>query len=341
MDVLRPGTFLDDASYSPGAVRPHERAEAVVPCRTHLSVVDMRRFSPGRPGGGGIGHAIGLDAVAVTRPSDDWKFTSSRSNVVEHAARIVAGAAGYDGCLEVEAEDHGIRHLGLGSTSALMTAVAVAVNHVLGKPLESRDLRYIIGRNFIEDHPDGVISGFETGVGPAAGLYGGFIIMSDGLGIARRAPLPDDRTVVIAVIAGDPDRHSGEDEVQLLMNRARDLDDRDAERKSHIMLMDLVPAMESMDVDAMTDAIERIQSLGSKIAEIEHHTDPDGIRTLASDMRTAGAKLVGMSSVGPSVTGIVPSDDVADIENLMNDSEIVERVITAPVNNTGYTVEVE
>ncbi len=341
MEVLRPGTFLDDSFYSTGSIKLHEMAKAVVPCRTHLSVIDMRRFSPGKPGGGGIGHAIGLDAVAKARPSEEWVFDSSRSNVVEHAARVVAGAAGYDGCLEIEAEDHGIRHLGLGSTSALMTAVAVAVNHVLGKPLESRDLRYIIGRNFIEDHPDGVIPGFETGVGPAAGLYGGFVIMSDGLGIAHRAPLPDDLSVVMAVIAGDPDRHSGEDEVELLMNRARDLDDRDAQRKTHIMLMDLVPAMESMDLDGMTEAIESIQSLGSKVAEIEHHADPQGIRDLSKRMRDAGAKLVGMSSVGPSVTGVVPVVDAAAFERMMTESDIVDRVITAPVNNTGYKVEVE
>ncbi|HID74011.1 MAG TPA: GHMP kinase, partial [Thermoplasmata archaeon] len=305
MRILEPGTFLHAVPVKPGPITVMERAEAEVPCRTHLSVLDMRRFEPGVPGGGGIGHAIDLRARAVVRVADEWTVRSSRPHVVEHAARVVAGAAGYGGALEVEAEDHGIRHLGLGSTSALMTAVAVAVNHVLGRPLGSRDLRHIIGRNFVEDHPEGVVPGFETGVGPAVGLYGGFIVMTDALAIASRMSLPDGWQAVIAVVHGDPRKSSGEEEISLLMNRARDLDASAAERKAHLALLDLIPAMDAGDLDRMTGVIARLQRIGSKVAEIEHHPRPDGIRSLAESMRDAGARLVGMSSVGPSVTGIV------------------------------------
>lgn len=341
MDAVPPGTALNPARVIPGKVRPSGRATAEVPCRTHLSVLDMRRFSPGRPGGGGVGHALGLMARATAEPSDEWRIESERPRVVEHIARVVASAAGYDGALRVSAQDHGIRHLGLGSTSALMTAVAVAANHSLGRPFDSRDIRLLVGDNFAEDHRDGVIPGFETGVGPAVGLYGGFVVMADDLAIARRAPLPEGWMAIIAVVAGEPGRRSGEDEAALLMNRARQLDDRDAGAKAHIVLSDLVPGMAVGDLGRMSAAISALQTMGSKVAEIEHHADPGGIRSLAREMADSGARLVGMSSVGPSVTGIAPDGEADAVASAIRSAPIVERVIVCPVDNAGYRVEVE
>ena len=93
--------------------------------------------------------AVALPVSAQARLTDSgMEVDSNRPLVVEHIARVVADFAGYDGGFELKVEDHGINHLGLGSSSAVMSAAAYALDLALGMPLDPRDLRMIaMGQN--------------------------------------------------------------------------------------------------------------------------------------------------------------------------------------------------
>ena len=65
---------------------------------------------------------------------------------------------------------------------------------------------------------------------------------------------------------------AGEQEFDLLMNKARMLDYRDRELKTYMIMMDMIPAIESGDLEKVGDVIWEIEFRGSKRAEVEHHS---------------------------------------------------------------------
>ena len=303
---------------------------AAVPARIHLSVLDMTRFSPGRPGGGGLGYAIGMYAHARVKIRDiyprraapresvdgppELRVDARRPSLVEHITRVFLGHLGLSGSLEVTAEGHELNHMGLGSTSALVTAVALALNRALGDPYTSHEVRAIIGYNFVEEWKDGlVIPGFETGVGPFVGVHGGFGVLSDRLRPVSRFPLPRDHGVVIALIEEEmsdtlvESRNAGISETELLMNRARALDERDGPGKAYEVLMRLIPAGEAGDMTGVGQSVRHLQRMGSKVAEIEHHLRAADIYETMEIMLDNGAVMAGMSSVGPAIAALVPA----------------------------------
>ena len=111
----------------------------------------------------------------------------SREPIVRHFAEVFKKIVGYSGGFKIKIQDHQKKHVGLGSTGSVLLALAHAMNTALGSPLNSEQIRIILGNNYIEETEDGRVTlGFETGVGPAAATYGGMVITGDGLALAYR-----------------------------------------------------------------------------------------------------------------------------------------------------------
>ncbi|MDD3071990.1 MAG: GHMP kinase, partial [Methanoculleus horonobensis] len=242
------------------------------PARIHLTVLDMNRFSPDRPGGGGIGFAIGVYCTAeVTCTASGLEIDYSREPILRHFVEAFRQVVGYEGGFKICARDHQYEHVGLGSTSTILIAVANALNTAVGSPLTSDQLRLLLGSNFVEETESGNVAfGFETGVGPAASTHGGMVVMGDELALVYRHAFAEGKQVYIAIPSSDISS-AGEKEFDLLMNKARTLDYRDRELKSYLVLMDLIPALERRDLRKAGDVIWEIEFRGSKRAEVEHH----------------------------------------------------------------------
>jgi beta-RFAP synthase len=305
------------------------------PARIHLTVLDMNRFAPNRPGGGGIGFAIGVYCEAEVRAvPDGLTIDYTRQAIIRHFVSVFKEVTGYRGGFEITARDHKYKHVGLGSTSTVLTAVATAMNRAVGSPLGRDEIRLLIGNNYIEETEGGrIVSGFETGVGPAVSTYGGLAVMGDALTLAYNHPFAEGAQVHI-IIPPTPESSAGDQEFNLLMNRARTLDYRDRELKAYLALMDLIPAVETGDLNRAGDIIWEMDFRGSKRAEVEHHSFD--IYTYMSAIRTAGFEFVGMSSVGPSIAVITtrPKEDLEPVLSKMG----ITRMITTHVDNTGLVV---
>lgn len=302
------------------------------PGRIHLTVLDMNRFSPGHPGGGGIGFAIQVYCQATARciPSG-YTIEYSRPAIIEHFLRVFSVVTGYKGGFSVKASDHEYKHVGLGSTSTILIAVAAAVNKAVGSPLTSEQLRILIGHNYVEETEGGLVAyGFETGVGPAVSSYGGMAIMGDDLTLVHRHEFAPDKFVHI-VIPPSSISSAGEEEFELLMNKARTLDYRDREQKAYCTLMDFIPALGHGDLGKMGEVMWEIEFRGSKRAEVEHHSFE--LYHYMNKLRKAGLEFVGMSSVGPSIAIITAqsAEMIKDILQPMN----LEIAITTAVDNKG------
>lgn len=285
-------------------LRPFAGAIRVqAPSRIHLTVLDMNRFAPEHPGGGGLGFAIAVPTTVRARcieGPDQIRY--AREPVLRHFLAVFRAATGYEGGFSLEADQHAYPHVGLGSTSTVLIATAHALNAAVGSPLSDDQLRLLIGHNFAEETATGEIAfGFETGVGPAVSTYGGMVVMGDGLTLAYQHPFAEGFTVFIIMPSSDISS-AGTKEFDLLMNRGRSLDYQDRELKAYMMLMDLIPALEAGDVKKAGDVLWEIEFRGSKRAEIEHHSF--AIYTYMNRLREAGFEFVGMSSVGPSIAVI-------------------------------------
>jgi beta-ribofuranosylaminobenzene 5'-phosphate synthase len=302
------------------------------PARIHLTVLDMNRFAPDHPGGGGIGFAIQCYCTAeVSCTKKEVSIDYNRAAIIENFVAVFKKAVGYSGGFKITVTDHDYKHVGLGSTSTVMIAVATAMNEALGSPLTNTQLRHLIGHNYCEETADGTIAfGFETGVGPAASTYGGMAIMGDELALAYHHPFAEGKNVYIIIPPTDISS-AGTQEFDLLMNKARTLDYRDRELKAYLFLMDLIPALERDDVKKAGDIVWEIEFRGSKRAEVEHHSFE--IYHQMSKLREAKLEFVGMSSVGPSIAVVTEKDRKA-VEKILKPLGL-KIAIATKVDNRG------
>jgi len=313
-----------------------EPVKVRAPGRIHLTVLDMNRFAPGHPGGGGIGFAIQVYAHATARviPAG-FEIKYGRPAIIEHFLLLFSKVVGYTGGFEIEAQDHEYKHVGLGSTCTILTTVASAVNKAVGEPLTQDQLRILIGHNYVEETEGGLVTyGFETGVGPAVTTYGGMAVMGDDLALVYRHEFAADKHVHI-IIPPSSISSAGEEEFSLLMNKARTLDYRDREQKAYCVLMDFIPALGSGDLRKMGDVMWEIEFRGSKRAEIEHHSFE--LYHYMNRLRKAGLEFVGMSSVGPSIA-VITALTADELKNILVSMDLTIAISTR-IDNLGLVFE--
>ncbi len=306
-----------------------------VPARIHLTVLDMNRFAPNRPGGGGFGFALQLYSTATVEciPSG-VEINYTRVPMILHLVAVVQKVTGYTGGFRVTVVDHERKHVGLGSTGAVLTAVAHAANIALGSPLTTKQLRLLVGFNYVEETKTGeVVPGFETGVGPAAVTYGGMAVLGDELTLVSCHTFAEDKNVFIIIPPVEADA-SGEGEFNVLMNRARVLDYRDRELKAYMVLMDLIPALVHDDLRRAGDVVWEIEFRGSKRAEVEHNSFM--IYQYMSHLREAGFEFVAMSSVGPTIA-VVTESSREEVEAVLKPLGI-EIALETKVDNEGIKI---
>ncbi|NYT06374.1 MAG: GHMP kinase, partial [Methanomicrobiales archaeon] len=228
-----------DLKNPPALVPQAGTVTVTTPARIHLSVLDMNRFAPDHPGGGGIGFALSVYCSAAVSCTDKGTAIHySREPIIRHFVEIFSKTVGYTGGFRISAKDHELKHVGLGSTGSILVSVVHGMNAAVGSPLSEEQIRLLIGNNYVEETADGrVTRGFETGVGPAAATYGGMAVMGDELSLVCHHPFAEGKNVFIVIPPTDVSS-AGEHEFDLLMNRARNLDYRDRELKAYLLLMD-------------------------------------------------------------------------------------------------------
>ncbi len=336
-----------------GRVRPREPVavgsvcEVEIPSRLHASVLDMTRFRVGLPGGGGIGFAVALycRARVEVSPEPGVRARGTRRAIAQHFGHLFHAVARPEGGLEVEVQDHGRRHMGLGSSVGTITAVAVALNEVCGRPLSVRDLRKLIAHNYCEELPGDctrLVPGFETNVGAMAGIHGGMVVASDRCELVSRIALPPETRALLLLPHTGPAVTSGAVEADTLLNRARALDERDGPAKAYRVLLDLLPAMARGDLAGVGDVVFDLSGIGSKRAECELHGDHGReIYRVIGELRDQGAEVVSMSSVGPAVFALSCRPEVWKRWGTWDAAAVADQAVVVPVDNTGARVRLD
>jgi len=294
------------------------------PNRIHLTPVDCNRFNYGESGGGGIGFAIKSDNNVKISISSHMEY----KGVIEHkpialrAAYILKSALNCNEnfSITVNLSKEVKSHVGLGSNACLMTAICAAINSLYGKPLTDKDLMKLIGANFAESYMSKCVLGLDTGIAPSTTLKGGFTFVTLDSIIVWMNKL--DFIPYSFILFPNVKRASfegAEDDNMLQRSLYEDIKSRGY--KTYEIVMDLIPAIENKDIKKMGDIIWNIQFSGTHLSMIQsYEMSGSKIYDIIGNLKTIGAEIVGLSSVGPCI--YIGCSNFNKIKNYIEEAEI-------------------
>jgi beta-RFAP synthase len=280
------------------------------PARLHFGVLDLR---------GSLGRCFGGLGAAIPSPSLLLEASAAESIVARgpDADRATEFAERF---MSYHRLPHGVSltihrsipsHAGLGSGTQLGLAVARAIAELYGLPTDPVGLARATAR------------GRRSAIGTWTFALGGFIVEggrragSEELApLLARFPIPASWRCVVAVPSGRSGL-SGEAEARAFQELPSP-PDREVERVSHLVLMQLLPALVEADLPSFGEALSAVQRItGSWFAQQQGGVfSPGKTERLIESMTHWGAAGVGQSSWGPSAYGLVESDDAAaDLAN--------------------------
>ena len=306
------------------------------PSRIHITLIDLNG-ALGRVDGG-IGITLDRPSFILSAEEADEVIVEGDSALCERVRMSAEMIAGRDRGARITIEEDIPSHVGLGSGTQASLAAGMAVNLLYDLGLSVREMAKMVRR------------GGTSGIGVAAFEGGGFILDGGhkfkGKGFkpsaVSHAPPPPvlihhdfpDWDIVLAIpgLQGA----SGASEVDIFQ-RECPIPLSDVQAVSHVILMELLPALFEEDLMTFGSAINRIQDIGFKRREIE--LQPIA-REIMDVMLQNGAAGAGMSSFGPLVYGIAdqPSGLRDAVEEYLKTS-IGGDVMTVRARNTGASIK--
>ncbi len=278
------------------------------PSRLHITLIDMNA-SIGRVDGG-IGITLDNPVIRISaEKSDNIDITGSS----EHAERMIKSAmmllpqgAG----IRIRIEKDYPSHTGLGSGTQAALAAGMAVNKTYNLGLSVYELAIKAGR------------GGTSGIGVAAFENGGIILDGGHKFSEKKAFLPSAASRlppapvllrrdfpewdIVVAIPGQKGA-SSKNEVNIFQKECP-IPLQEVEELSHVILMQLIPALVEGDIVTFGKSINSIQEIGFKKREVK--LQPVSLKLMQA-LRENGAYGAGMSSFGPTVYAFGE-----DVENL-------------------------
>jgi beta-ribofuranosylaminobenzene 5'-phosphate synthase len=275
------------------------------PARLHFGVLDLR----GRLGRcfGGLGAAIPSPSLLLeASPAESITVSGPDSDrALDFAHRFLA-FHNLSGGVELRVHRTIPGHAGLGSGTQLALAVGWVLAELNGLSSAPIELARATGR------------GKRSAIGTWTFALGGFIVEGGRrIGSEELAPLlarfaiPKTWHCVVAVPSG-PSGLSGEAEVRAFQELPSP-PEHEVEQVSHLVLMQLLPALVEADLASFGAALSAVQRItGSWFAGPQGGVfAPGETERLISDMARWGAAGVGQSSWGPAAYGLVGSAEAA------------------------------
>jgi beta-ribofuranosylaminobenzene 5'-phosphate synthase len=275
------------------------------PARLHFGVLDLR---------GRLGRRFGGLGAAIPSPSLLLEAATARRVTAEgpDAERAVEFATRFLAFHRLSVGAHLIlhrtipSHAGLGSGTQLGLAVARALAEINRLPTDPVDLARATAR------------GRRSAIGTWTFAQGGFIVEGGRRpGSEELAPLlarfsvPESWRCVVAVPSGRRGL-SGEAEAKAF-EELPSPPDREVERVSHLVLMQLLPALVEADLPSFGQALSEVQRItGAWFAAQQGGVfAPGPTERLIAELAKAGAVGVGQSSWGPAAYGLADNDAAA------------------------------
>ncbi|NVM19939.1 MAG: GHMP kinase [Candidatus Lokiarchaeota archaeon] len=301
------------------------KIRVTTPCRIHLSLIDENGYT-GRVDGG-IGLMLDRPNVIfeATNQAEEFKieahkyYRESIEVINKQASKIFKAFNISNKNFHFILKRYFPSHVGLGSKTQLSLAIAVAITklkNISGTSL--KDLTRLVNR------------GGTSGIGWRGFEKGGFIVDAGhefGKGKEKetflpssaskeanpaltilRYPIPEHWRFVLVIPYVKKGAY-GDEEISIFQSHAP-IPKEEVNEVSHQILMKIVPGIINNDLECFGEGLKRIQNIGFK--KIEISLQHEIVKKTLIFFEEYGVKAFGMSSFGPSVIGIVESDDEAN-----------------------------
>ncbi len=268
------------------------------PSRLHLTLIDLNA-SIGRVDGG-VGITLDEPLIRISAEKSDTVEITGNSEHLERMRNSAALLLPVGKGIRISIEKDCPSHVGLGSGTQAALAAGMAVNKIYNLGLSVYEIAIKAGR------------GGTSGIGVAAFENGGFILDGGHKFSEKKAFLPSaasrlppppvllrkdfpDWDIVVAV----PEQKGAslKNEVNIFQKECP-VPLKEVEKLSHIILMQLLPALVEEDIVTFGKGINSIQEIGFKKKEVE--LQPVSAKLMQA-LRDGGAYGAGMSSFGPAV----------------------------------------
>jgi beta-RFAP synthase len=293
----------------------HDKVSVITSARLHMGFFDLNGNLGRRFGSIGVGLQTPMTSLTVT-PADRISVVSTLSvrstpcpaaeRVAKVAEQIMQSLA-LDGGVRIEVLDAIPEHSGLGSGTQLALAIGMAISHLYGLNLASKDIAVLTQR------------GMRSGVGLGTFVHGGLII--DGgrapnsalPPVIAHADFPEDWPILLIFDRSHQGVH-GTQEIAAF----KELPEFPAESSAILcrhVLMQALPAIAERDLKSFGEAIQALQILtGDYFAPAQggaRYTSPLVAQVLTT-MQQSGVHCFGQSSWGP--TGFAVFENQAQAE---------------------------
>jgi predicted sugar kinase len=292
----------------------------VSPGRLHFSLFDYLYMNPPLPGGGGIGISTDVFQNHVEISIGGRRSAGSPiPPAVRHIRLLFGKLVDYPGDeLEISVQTRiPHAHQGYGSNVTLNTAVFWGLNLLFGSPFGREEAFEILTRNYIESTDDRKVHwGFDTGVGEASLLFGGFVLNDEACRFMGCIPVPEIFSVVargrMENLALDDYKARGLLEqgetgaVEAKINEEVGMvhQKRYGAALKAFLREGLVPAFRSGSYEALCRQIWRLNELGTfKRMQLSYREDV--MLAFEEAAKACGAVYCGISSAGPSMFALV------------------------------------
>ncbi|WP_455914117.1 beta-ribofuranosylaminobenzene 5'-phosphate synthase family protein [Pseudomonas syringae] len=325
-----------------------KRIKITAPGRIHVNLFDMS--NSGYRQNGGVGFCIsGLDTTIVFTACKDFKIIDNRaiSYTDREASALIAfleqlyASYGYFKKFSITFLSGPAPHSGFGTGTATRLACVEAASHLNNVEADTNHIISASGR------------GGTSGVGVNTYFSGGMSIdlgvKSTGLPLApssaRRGP-PTIPTQILSlplpinwrigiIVAPEAYRISAEEEISFF-NRTCPVDILSVQRSIYHALSGMACSVIESDFDTFCSAINSIQETEWK--EAEWSAQADTLTQLRKALHEAGAKCVGLSSLGPAIYFM--SDEPDEVFARLNAPDHYWLTTCSP-NNSGRTLEID
>lgn len=292
---------------------PINRIHITTPSRLHFSLIDLN---------GQIGRIDGGFGLAINEPKfeiiaelaneiqvESKDYTERATSIVKHLQAIYP----FPG-INIKLKSEIPTHSGFGSGTQLSLGIASAINRLYNLNLSVVELAKAVGR------------GGTSGIGIAAFETGGFIVdgghqypdqkpsflpssAADGIlppPILLRYNFPN---IPMLIVMPNCSRIYGEAELELFRTLCPQPESV-APRLTHLLLLQILPALLENDMNNFGKALNEIQTFGWKKVEI--NAQGVELQQTLEFLQTNGALGAGVSSWGPAICAV--SEDIEGLK---------------------------
>ena len=309
------------------------------PCRLHLTLIDMNGEIGRVDGGAGL--ALSYPNIRITAEEAEGTIIEGLQDFADRMKRATESLLPKGKGIRINVQEAYPAHVGFGSGTQSSLAAAAAVNELYGLGKSVRELALAVKR------------GGTSGIGVTAFEKGGFIVdgghrFKDKGGFMPSAacPLPPGPVLfredfpewdMVVAIPNEKGMHDQE-EIDTF-KKFCPLPIEEVREISHVVLMQMMPAVIEEDIESFGAAVNHVQIVGFN--KRENLIWPQFVKDIASFMRSQSYGA-GVSSFGPVVYSFVDNRSEgrqlqAEVQKMLDES-VGGTVMLTRAKNSGAEI---